>query len=98
MKTEFVKENGRLTVSVVGNLDTATAPELEKAVFDHLDGVAELVLDLNDMPYTSSAGLRTVLKLQKAMNQKGTMKVIHVCSEVMDVFELTGFSDILTIE
>ena len=98
MKTEFVKENGRLTVSVVGNLDTATAPELEKAVFDHLDGVAELVLDLNEMPYTSSAGLRTVLKLQKAMNRKGTMKVIHVCNEVMDVFELTGFSDFLTIE
>ena len=98
MKTELVKENGKLTVSVVGNLDTATAPELEKAVFDHLDGVAELVLDLSEMPYTSSAGLRTVLKLQKAMNQKGTMKVTHVCDEVMEIFELTGFSDFLTIE
>ena len=98
MKTEIVKETGKLTVSVVGRLDTATAPELEKAVLDHLDGVVELVLDLNEMPYTSSAGLRTVLKLQKAMKQKGTMKVIHVCDEVMDIFELTGFSDFLTIE
>lgn len=98
MNTEFVKENGKLTVSVVGKVDTSTAPDLEKAVFDHLDGVTELVLDLNEMPYTSSAGLRTILKLQKAMNQKGTMKVIHVCDEVMDVFELTGFSDFLTIE
>ena len=98
MKTEFVKDSGKLTVSVVGNVDTTTAPELEKAVFDRLDGVAELVLDLNEMPYTSSAGLRTFLKLQKAMNQKGTMKVIHVCDEVMDIFELTGFSDFLTIE
>lgn len=98
MKTEFVKDSGKLTVSVVGNLDTATAPELEKAVFEQLDGVAELVLDLSEMPYTSSAGLRTILKLQKAMNQKGKMKVIHVCDEVMDIFELTGFSDFLTIE
>ena len=98
MKTEFVKENGKLTVSVVGKVDTATAPEMEKAVFDHLDGVVELVLDLNEMSYTSSAGLRTFLKLQKAMNQKGAMKVIHVCDEVMEIFELTGFSAILTIE
>ena len=98
MKTEFVKDSGKLTVSVVGKVDTATAPELEKAVFEQLDGVAELVLDLSEMPYTSSAGLRTILKLQKAMNQKGKMKVIHVCDEVMDIFELTGFFDFLTIE
>ena len=98
MKTEFVKENGKLTVSVVGKVDTITAPELEKAVLDQLDGVTELVLDLKEMPYTSSAGLRTFLKLHKAMNQKGTMKVTHVCGDVMDVFELTGFSDFLTIE
>ena len=98
MKTEFVKENGKLTVSVFGKVDTTTAPELEKAVFDRLDGVTELVLDLKEMSYTSSAGLRTFLKLHKAMNQNGTMKVIHVCSEIMDVFELTGFSRFLTIE
>ena len=90
MKTEFVKENGKLTVSVFGKVDTTTAPELEKAVFDRLDGVTELVLDLKEMSYTSSAGLRTFLKLHKAMN--------HVCSEIMDVFELTGFSGFLTIE
>ena len=59
MKIEFAKENSKLTVSVVGKVDTTTAPELEKAVFDHLDGVTELVLDLSEMPYTSSAGLRT---------------------------------------
>ncbi len=98
MKIEFAKENSKLTVSVVGKVDTTTAPELEKAVFDHLDGVTELVLDLSEMPYTSSAGLRTFLKFQKTMNRQGAMKVIHVCSEVMDVFELTGFSDFLTIE
>lgn len=92
------REDSKLTVTVLGRVDTTTAPELEKAIFDGIDGVTELVLDLKDMPYTSSAGLRVLLKAQKAMNAKGSMKLINVSSDVMEIFEMTGFSDILTIE
>ncbi len=98
MDISLNNENSVLTVEVSGRVDTTTAPELEKAVFDNIDSANELVLDLKDMPYTSSAGLRVILKAEKAMSKKGGMKVINVCSDVMEVFELTGFSDILTIE
>ena len=92
------KEGAKLTVAVNGRVDTTTAPELDKAISENLDGVEELVLDLKDMPYTSSAGLRVILKAQKTMSAKGGMKVINVCSDVMEIFEMTGFSDILNIE
>ena len=95
METSIKKENGKLNISVIGRVDTTTAPELEKAIFDNLDGVTEFVLDLKEMPYTSSAGLRVLLKAQKAMS---AMKVVNVCSDVLEVFDMTGFSDILTIE
>jgi len=98
MQTSLNKENDKLTVTVSGRVDTATAPELEKAIFDNIDGASELVLDFKDMPYTSSAGLRVLLKAQKAMLKQGKMKVINVSSDVMEVFEMTGFSEILTIE
>ena len=97
METVLKKENNKLTVSVSGKVDSETAPELETDVMSRLDGVTELILDLCDMPYTSSAGLRVFLKMQRAMKGRGTMKVVHVCEEVMEVFEMTGFSDILTI-
>lgn len=87
-----------LTVFISGRVDTATAPELERFIEDNTEGVTELILDLKDMEYTSSAGLRVFLKAQKLMNIQGSMKVKNVQSGVMEIFEITGFSDILTIE
>lgn len=86
-----------LTVSLGGRLDTSTAPQLE-AELKELDGVAELVLDMDKLVYLSSAGLRAILTLQKRMSRQGRMIVRHVCGEIMEVFEMTGFADILTIE
>ncbi len=91
-------EGSRLTISVSGRVDTVTAPELESFINENTNGVTELILDLKDMSYTSSAGLRVLLKAQKLMNQQGSMKVTNVQSDVMEIFEMTGFSDILTIE
>ena len=87
-----------LTVAIEGRLDTTTAPQLEAELKDSLDGVAELVLDLSGMEYISSAGLRVLLSAQKIMSRQGEMKVTGVCETVMEVFEVTGFSDILNIE
>ena len=98
METVLKQENKKLTVFVSGKVDSTTAPALEKSVLENLDGITELVLDLKDMPYTSSAGLRVFLKIQKAMLKKGKMTVIHICEEVMDIFELTGFSAFLSIQ
>lgn len=92
------REDSRLTVFVSGKVDTVTAPEFEKYINENIDGVTELILDLKDMSYTSSAGLRIILKAQKTMNAQGSMKIINVQSEVMDVLEMTGFVDIMTIE
>ena len=92
------QEGTNLTIALEGRLDTVTAPELEKEVKSSLDGVTELVFDLNELAYISSAGLRVLLAAQKVMNRQGTMKLIHVRPEVQEVFEVTGFVDILTIE
>ena len=81
-----------------GRLDTVTAPELEKELKESLDGVTELVLDFAKLEYISSAGLRVLLATQKIMNRQGGMKLIHVNETIMEIFEVTGFSDILTIE
>ena len=87
-----------LTVSLTGRLDTTTAPELEKELKASLDGVTTLVIDMTALDYISSAGLRVLLSAQKAMNKQGEMKVVHVGETIMEIFEVTGFSDILTIE
>ena len=87
-----------LTVAIEGRLDTTTAPQLEAELKDSLDGVVELILDLSGMEYISSAGLRVLLSAQKIMSRQGEMKVTGVCETVMEVFEVTGFSDILNIE
>ena len=93
------KANGtELCVSLTGRLDTATAPELEKELKDSLDGVSLLTLDFSGLEYISSAGLRVLLAAQKVMNRQGEMKVARVNETVMEIFEVTGFSDILTIE
>ena len=98
MKITETRNEGTLTLALEGRLDTTTAPELEQATKDKLEGVTELILDLAGLEYISSAGLRILLSLQKAMNRLGSMKVIHVNEIVSEVFDVTGFSDILTIE
>jgi len=97
---EIIKnlEGSKLTMGLVGRLDTTTAPELEAALKASLEGVNELALDLVNLDYISSAGLRVLLAAQKTMNAQGTMVIKNVKPEIMEVFEITGFSDILTIE
>ena len=79
-------------------LDTVTAPDLDKEIDENIDGVTELVIDFSQLEYISSAGLRVLLTAQKTMNQKGSMKLINVNETVMEIFDVTGFVDILTIE
>ncbi|MCH3942214.1 MAG: STAS domain-containing protein [Atopobiaceae bacterium] len=97
---EIVKKGSApdLTISVSGRLDTTTAPQLEAELKNSLEGVTSLVFDLSDLEYISSAGLRVLLSAQKRMSKQGTMVVRNVREAVMDVFEVTGFSDVLTIE
>lgn len=91
--------NGTVTMlEIIGRLDTTTAPELEAAVDNCLADAQELVLDFHGLEYISSAGLRVLLKAQKSMAQKGNMKILNVNETIMEVFEITGFSDILAIE
>ena len=92
------RNNDVLTLKIEGRLDTTTAPTLEKTINETVDGIKELILDMNQLTYVSSAGLRVLLSTQKKMNKQGTMKLIGVCEDVMDVFEMTGFVDILNIE
>lgn len=93
------KLNGtELILDVVGRLDTTTAPDLESELDVSLGEVTDLVFNLEGLDYVSSAGLRVFLKAQKIMNAKGTMKLINVNETILEVFEITGFVDILTIE
>ena len=98
MMLEIKKNAENAVVEIVGRLDTTTAPSLEKTLNDDLGDTKNLILDLKGLEYISSAGLRVLLAAQKKMQKIGTMKVINVCESVMDVFEITGFADILTIE
>ena len=93
------KINGEeVTLIVSGRLDTQTAPELENELDSILSGLKELVFDMTNLEYVSSAGLRVILKAQKAMNTQGSMKLTGVNDSIMEVFDITGFLDILTIE
>lgn len=98
MNIEMTQDGSALTVALEGRLDTRTAPELDAAMKGSIDGITELTFDLADLEYISSAGLRVLLSSQKAMNKQGSMTVKNVNEPVMDIFEVTGFSDILTIE
>ena len=94
-----IKRNAEETIiTIVGRLDTTTAPALDKTVNEDIAGTKHLVLDVKELEYISSAGLRVLLGAQKKMRKVGTMKLINVCDEVMEVLEMTGFADILTIE
>lgn len=98
MKIDKNVNGTTLTLNVEGRLDTMTAPELETALKSSIDGMTELVLDFEGLEYVSSAGLRVLLSAQKFMNKQGSMVIRNVGETVMEVFEVTGFSDILTIE
>lgn len=91
-------EGTKLILALEGRLDTTTAPQLEAEVKSALTNVTELVLDFSQLEYLSSAGLRVILAAQKIMNKQGKMVIRHVNETILEVFEVTGFSDILTIE
>lgn len=98
MKIKKTENGNVLTISLAGRLDTGTAPELEKEINSSLDNIEELYLDFEGLDYVSSAGLRVLLAVQKIMNRKGRMILQNVNDDIMEVFEMTGFVDILTIE
>lgn len=98
MEIRKMQEGTALTMKLEGRLDTTTAPRLEAELKGNIGGVTELVFDFAELEYISSAGLRVILSAQKVMNRQGSMVIRHVNENVMDVFEVTGFVDILTIE
>ena len=98
MQININKEIEKLTVAPEGRIDTVTALEFEQKIVENLNGVSDLVLDMTNVKYVSSAGLRVILKVQKVMIKQGNMKLIGVNKSVMEVFEVTGFLKILKIE
>lgn len=98
MTIEIKRNSEQTTIELTGRLDTTTAPALDKTINTDVEGTKNLVLDFKSLEYISSAGLRVLLGAQKKMQKIGSMKVINVCEDVMEVFEMTGFADILTIE
>jgi anti-sigma B factor antagonist len=95
---EKKSEGNNLSFALSGRLDTTTAPDLEKEVKENIEGVEKLDFDFSDLAYISSAGLRVLLSAQKIMNKQGEMVVKNCSEEIKEIFEVTGFSDILTIE
>ena len=91
-------ENGKALFSLEGRLDTVTSPELEGELKETLEGADSLTLDFEKLEYISSAGLRVLLSAQKIMNRRGEMKIVGVNDTIKDIFDVTGFSEILTIE
>ena len=98
MTIEIKRNTEETIIKLVGRLDTTTAPALDKTISEDIAGTKNLVLDIKGLEYISSAGLRVLLGAQKKMQKIGSMKVINVCELVMEVFEMTGFADILVIE
>ena len=98
MTIEIKKTTEETIIEIVGRLDTITAPALDKTINEDIGDTKNLVLDVKGMEYISSAGLRVLLSAQKKMQKIGSMKLTNVCEDVMEVFEMTGFADILVIE
>jgi anti-sigma B factor antagonist len=98
MTIEIKRQAEATVIKLVGRLDTNTAPALEKTMNEDIGDAKNLVLDVKGLEYISSAGLRVLLGAQKRLQKVGSMKLINVCEAVMEVFEITGFADILTIE
>ena len=97
MTMEIKKNAEAAVIEIAGRLDTTSAPALEKAINEDIVDTKNLVLDLKGVQYISSAGLRVLLSAQKKMQKIGSMKVVNVCEAVMEIFEMTGFADILVI-
>lgn len=98
MTVEKIQNGTSLTLKVEGELDTLTSPEFGAILQESLEGIQELILDFEKLDYTSSAGLRVMLQAQKAMEKQGTMTILHVKDEVMEIFDITGLVDVFTIE
>ena len=98
MTIEIKRNAEEMVLEIAGRLDTTTAPVLDKTISENTPELKSLVLDFKGLEYISSAGLRVLLSAQKKMQQIGAMKVVNVCEAVMEVFEMTGFADILVIE
>lgn len=98
MTVEVKKDGEKLIIIPEGRIDAVTANDFSKAIDDNIEGVKDLTFDFEKLEYISSAGLRVLLTAQKNMSKVGAMKLIHVADVIMDVFNITGFSDILTIE
>ena len=98
MTIEKLLNGASARIVIAGRLDTQTAPDLEKEIDGVVSNLKELTLDMAGLEYVSSAGLRVILKTQKTMNAQGSMKLINVNDSIMEVFDITGFLDILTIE
>ena len=98
MTIEIKRNVEELVLQIAGRLDTTTAPALDKSIMENMSGLKSLILDFKGLEYISSAGLRVLLGTQKKMQRVGSMKLTGVCDDVMEVLEMTGFADILTIE
>jgi anti-sigma B factor antagonist len=98
MNIEVRRNSEEVIIEIEGRLDTTTAPTLDKTINENINDTKNLILDLKELKYISSAGLRVLLSTQKKMQKNGSMKVINVCAEIMEIFEMTGFADILSIE
>ena len=98
MTIEIKRNAEETTIELVGRLDTTTAPALDKTINNDIEGTKNLIINFKGLEYISSAGLRVLLGAQKKMQKIGSMKLTNVCEEVMEVFEMTGFADILVIE
>ena len=98
MEIKKAKSENKLDIALIGRLDTTTAPQLEAELKDSLDGVTDLQLDFAELEYISSAGLRVLLAAQKIMNKQGEMVIRHANEDIKEVFDITGFADILTLE
>ncbi|MGN0308813.1 MAG: STAS domain-containing protein [Lachnospiraceae bacterium] len=98
MKIENTTTGSEMELALSGRLDTITAPQLEAELKKNIDGITSLLLDFSDLEYISSAGLRVLLAAQKIMNKQGSMVIKNVNDTIMEIFEVTGFADILTIK
>lgn len=98
LNTDVKKDDDKLVISLKGRLDTTTAPQLEEVINNSISGATQLTFNMEKLEYISSAGLRVLLSSQKIMNKQGTMIVKNVSEEVQEIFEVTGFSDIFTIQ
>ena len=97
LQIDKTQEGNKLTIALAGRLDARTSPEFEQALSGVIDSITELVLDLEGLEFISSAGLRVLLWAQNVMNEQGSMVLLHVNDEIRDIFEVTGFLDILTL-